>query len=84
VARGTVRFWAAAKEAAGRAEEPYDAATLHEALVAVRSAHSERFATVLATCSLIVDGSPVGARDPARVPLTDGGVVEVLPAFAGG
>jgi sulfur-carrier protein len=35
MAKVTVRYWAAAKAAAGVAEEPYDAATLAEALTAV-------------------------------------------------
>lgn len=37
--KGTVRYWAAAKSAAGLAEEPYDAATLADALNAVRDRH---------------------------------------------
>jgi molybdopterin converting factor small subunit len=81
---GTIRYWAAAKEAAGTAEEPYAEDTLADALAAARSRHSERFATVLARCSFVVDSAPVGGRDHSRVALADGGVVEVLPPFAGG
>ncbi|MFD8599761.1 MoaD/ThiS family protein [Kitasatospora sp. NPDC059646] len=83
---GTVRYWAAAKAAAGRAEEPYLAATLGEALAAVRAAHAGRpeLLRVLAMCSFLVDGDPVGARDHAGVALSEGGTVEVLPPFAGG
>ncbi|MGW4381868.1 MoaD/ThiS family protein [Kitasatospora sp. NPDC004531] len=83
---GTVRYWAAAKSAAGRAEEPYLAATLAEALAAVRAAHAGRpeLLRVLGMCSFLVDGDPVGARDHAAVPLSEGGTVEVLPPFAGG
>ncbi|THA43920.1 MoaD/ThiS family protein, partial [Streptomyces sp. A1136] len=36
MAAGTIRFWAAAKSAAGVGEEPYAAGTLAEALDAVR------------------------------------------------
>ncbi len=35
-------------------------------------------------CSFVVDGDPVGARDHADVQLADGGLVDVLPPFAGG
>lgn len=83
---GTLRYWAAAKEAAGRADEPFDAATLAEALDAARVRHADRprFAEVLARSSFLVDGAPVGVRDHAAVTLADGAVVEVLPPFAGG
>jgi len=86
VATGRIRYWAAAKAAAGVAEERYDAASLAEALAAARAAHAAepRFAEVLARCSYVVDGAPVGARAHAEVALTDGGTVEVLPPFAGG
>jgi molybdopterin converting factor small subunit len=39
---------------------------------------------VLEVCSFVVDGEPVGARDHRSVPLADGGLVDVLPPFAGG
>ena len=83
---GTIRYWAAAKAAAGAAEEPYRAATLAEALGAARERHAAQaeFARVLANCSFLVDGDPVGTRDHAQVRLAAGGTVEVLPPFAGG
>ena len=86
MASGTLRYWAAAKEAAGRADEPYDARTLAEALDGARARHADRprFAEVLARSSFLVDGAPVGVRDHAGVTLTDGAVIEVLPPFAGG
>lgn len=86
MARGTLRYWAAARAAAGVAEEPYDAATLGEALDAARARHSgsPRFAEVLDRCSFLVDGQPVGKRDPGLIPLVEGSTVEVLPPFAGG
>lgn len=83
---GTIRYWAAAKAAAGTAEEPYHAATLAEALAQARARHGDRseFVRVLTRCSFLVDGISVGARDHMDVALAEGGTVEVLPPFAGG
>jgi sulfur-carrier protein len=82
----TVRYWAAAKHAAGVAEETLDAATLAEAMavaVARRPAAAE-FRAVLARSSFLVDGEQAGGRAAAAVPLAEGTVIEVLPPFAGG
>ena len=84
MATGTIRFWAAARAAAGVTEEPYDAATLAEALAAAREAHGARLAEVLARCSYLIDEEPVGTRPHDRVVLRDGGSIDVLPPFAGG
>lgn len=84
MARGTLRFWAAAKAAAGVAEESYDATTLAEALGAARAAHGDALTKVIARSTFVVDGAPVGGRAHETVLLTDGGTVEVLPPFAGG
>ncbi|MFJ2739394.1 MoaD/ThiS family protein [Streptomyces sp. NPDC087440] len=84
MAAGTIRFWAAAKAAAGTAEEPYAAATLAEALDAVRERHPGELTRVLQRCSFLIDGDPVGTRDHGTVRLAEGGTVEVLPPFAGG
>ncbi|WP_424212552.1 MoaD/ThiS family protein [Streptomyces sp. BI20] len=84
MAAGTIRYWAAAKAAAGTAEEPYAATTLAEALDAVRLAHPGELTRVLQRCSFLVDEQPVGTREHATVTLTDGGSIEVLPPFAGG
>lgn len=82
--KGTVRYWAAAKSAAGLAEEPYDAATLADALNAARDRHPGELVRVLRRCSFLVDGDPVGTRAHETVRLAEGGTVEVLPPFAGG
>ncbi|MFF5448250.1 MoaD/ThiS family protein [Streptomyces sp. NPDC012888] len=84
MATGTIRYWAAAKAAAGTAEEPYAARTLAEALDAVRAAHPGELARVLQRCSFLVDEQQVGKRSHEEVLLTEGGTVEVLPPFAGG
>ncbi|MFD4376521.1 MoaD/ThiS family protein [Streptomyces sp. NPDC058486] len=84
MAAGTIRYWAAAKAAAGIAEEPYTAETLAEALDAARADHPGELVRVLQRCSFLVDGDPVGTRSHETVRLAEGGTVEVLPPFAGG
>ncbi|MGW3911833.1 MoaD/ThiS family protein [Streptomyces sp. NPDC005070] len=84
MAKGTVRYWAAAKAAAGVGDEPYDAGTLAEALDAARERHPGAFVHVLRRCSFLIDGDPVGTRGHETVRLAEGGTVEVLPPFAGG
>ena len=80
----TLRYWAAARAAAGTAEDEVSATTLAEALAEARTRHDARFSTVLDRCSYVVDGDPVGGRDHATVVVRDGGLVDVLPPFAGG
>jgi molybdopterin synthase sulfur carrier subunit len=88
----TLRYWAAAKEAAGIAEETISAGTLAEALAAARgkaddderAKQNPRFRAVLARSSFLIDGTPVGSRAPETVVLSDAAVIEVLPPFAGG
>jgi molybdopterin converting factor small subunit len=84
MAKGSIRYWAAAKAAAGTAQEPYDARTLAEALDEARLRHPGEFVRVLRRCSFLVDGDPVGTRGHETVRLAEGGTVEVLPPFAGG
>ncbi|WP_283138798.1 MoaD/ThiS family protein [Rhizohabitans arisaemae] len=84
--RGTIRYWAAAKDAAGVAEEPFAADTLAEVLAEAvrRHADSPEFSRVLRRSSILIDGDPVGLRAPADIMVKDGATVEVLPPFAGG
>ena len=79
----TIRYWAAAKEAAGVPEETVAAATLAEALNAAvaNRAPGSRLRGVLERSSFLVDGTRVKADETG---LPDGAVVEVLPPFAGG
>jgi sulfur-carrier protein len=84
VAKGTIRYWAAARAATGISEEPYDARTLAEALRDARARHGEELGKVLDRCSYVVDAAPVGGRAHDTIQLTDDGTVEVLPPFAGG
>jgi molybdopterin converting factor small subunit len=80
MARGTIRYWAAARAAAGSAEEPFDGGTVGEVLDKAAAARSADFARVLAHSSLLVDG----LRARREQPLDEGSVIEVLPPFAGG
>lgn len=86
MAKGTIRYWAAAKAAAGVGEEPYEASTLAEAIAAaaLKEGRNGDFERVVARSSFLVNGDPVGTRDHDGVVLPEGGVVEVLPPFAGG
>jgi molybdopterin synthase sulfur carrier subunit len=76
-----VRYFAAARAAAGVTEEKVAADSLAALVEAVVSLHGERLARVLTACSFLVDG--VSRRDPT-VPLEPGATVDVLPPFAGG
>ncbi|MGD9955916.1 MAG: MoaD/ThiS family protein [Candidatus Nanopelagicales bacterium] len=81
----TVRYWAAAKAAAGVPEEELEAAgTLAGLLEAVRAAHGEELDRVLGRCSYLVDEVSPGRTPAADVAVPDGSVVDVLPPFAGG
>jgi molybdopterin synthase sulfur carrier subunit len=84
MAKGMIRYWAAARGAAGVAEEPYDAATLAQALATAAAGRGAEFERVLERSSFLIDDAPVGTRDHRDVELPDGGTVEVLPPFAGG
>ena len=81
----TVRYWAAAKAAAGVAEERLDAGgTLADVLEAVRAAHGADLAAVLGRCSYLVDEVSPGRAPHHEVAVGAGSVIDVLPPFAGG
>ncbi|WP_241834818.1 MoaD/ThiS family protein [Pseudofrankia asymbiotica] len=80
----TVRYWAAARDAAGVAEERLMAETLAAVIEAAVDRHGPRLAEVLTRCSFLIDEKPAGRRDPATLALRPGSVVEALPPFAGG
>ena len=82
----TVRYWAAARAAAGVPQETVSARTLAELLDEISRRHrdSDRFDDVIDMCSVLVGETPVGAKDPADVELPAGVSVEFLPPFAGG
>jgi sulfur-carrier protein len=80
MATGTVRFWAAARAAAGRADQAYDALTLGDVVAALGAEHGPTLAKVLGHCSFLVDGVRAGPD----LRLVEGAEIEVLPPFAGG
>lgn len=83
MATGKIRYWAAAKDAAGVAEESFEAATLDELMTKITENRAE-LARVCGRSSFLVDGAPVGKRAHDTVVLAEGVTVEVLPPFAGG
>lgn len=90
-ASGTVlvRYWAAARAAAGvdsDTVEVGDGTTLADVLRRVMALRADRpkLPDVIGVCSILVGDRPVGATDPDAVRLLPGDTVELLPPFAGG
>jgi molybdopterin synthase sulfur carrier subunit len=81
-----VRYWAAARAAAGRETDDVPGQTLSDVLAAVRELHADnlRLLKVIDVCSVLVGERPVGTQDPAAVRIDPGETVELLPPFAGG
>ena len=86
MAKVTIRYWAAAKDAAGTSEETVHAVTLRDALnTAVASRKPDtRLAAVITRSSFLVNADPVGRAAKESIVLDEGAVIEVLPPFAGG
>ena len=85
----TVRYWAAARAAAGVESDRFDVGagmTLDLLLEQVRDRHADRprLGDVVGVCSVLVGDRPVGGHDPAQVEVRPGDTVELLPPFAGG
>jgi hypothetical protein len=85
----TLRYWAAAKAAAGTDRDvvevagPVDLGWLVAEAVR-RHPDRTRLADVLATCSVLIGDRPAGAADSGTVRIEPGDHVELLPPFAGG
>ncbi len=80
----TVRYFAAARAAAGVPSERVDigeGATVGDALDAIAARHGEPLGKVLPACSFLLDS--VAVRDRAT-PLPPTAELDVLPPFAGG
>jgi molybdopterin converting factor small subunit len=84
----TVRYWAAARSAAGVATDQIEAAgpvSLGEVVRRAGELHPDtRLPAVLAVCSVLVGDQPVSSSEPQEVVVPPGATVEFLPPFAGG
>jgi molybdopterin synthase sulfur carrier subunit len=87
VLRVGVRYFAAARAAAGVTEERLDVhssdagCTVGDVLEVAIGRHGAALRTVLDRCSFLLDERAVHGRD---TPIRDGQVLDVLPPFAGG
>lgn len=80
----TVRYFAAARAAAGLETEPIEVTsgtTVDDLLAAARERHGPELARVLDRCSYLLD--EVAVRDRS-VPVGPAATLDVLPPFAGG
>ncbi len=83
-----VRYWAAARAAAGAAVDdlpvtgPLPLAEVVRRAVALHP--GTRLGEVVAACSVLVDDRPAGTVDPETLLVEPGSSVELLPPFAGG
>ena len=77
----TVRYWAAARDAAGTPQEVVKAEHLADAVEAIQATRpgDSRFAAVISRSSFLVNDQPAGKRDPAEIALPDGATIEVFP-----
>ena len=83
-----VRYWAAARTAAGVGQDEIvtdGPLTLAEVVRRAVAAHpGTRLPGVLEICSVLVGDRPVATEDPETVVIEPGMSVEFLPPFAGG
>jgi sulfur-carrier protein len=80
----TIRYFAAARAAAGVETEPLElreGATVDDALAAIRERHGAELARVLDRCSFLLD--EVAVRDRSAI-VPAGATLDILPPFAGG
>ncbi len=75
----TVRYWAAARAAAGVDEETRAAGVVADILAGAATEHPD-LVPVLAVASTLIDGTTAAPHDVAPA----GSVLEILPPFAGG
>jgi molybdopterin converting factor small subunit len=84
----TVRYWAAARAAAGVETDALPVSAALPLTDVVRRAAAlhpgSRLPGVLEACSVLLGDEPVKSRDPATVLVRPGQTVEFLPPFAGG
>jgi molybdopterin synthase sulfur carrier subunit len=76
----SLRLFGPAREAAGRAEDSFDATTVEELLVLATRRYPPAFATILERCRIWVNGEEVS---PERA-ISAGDEVAVIPPVSGG
>jgi molybdopterin synthase sulfur carrier subunit len=81
MARVVVRYFAAARAAAGVAEDIVEAETIGLCLSTVEAMRGRELQRVMRACTFLVDGTQ--AHDLDR-PLLGSVQIDVLPPFAGG
>ncbi|MCG5464012.1 MoaD/ThiS family protein [Micromonospora sp. NPDC053740] len=78
----TIRYFAGARAAAGRAEEAIPTGpSLDDLAAELTQRHGDRLAGVLRVASFLVNGVTCHDR---QAPLPAGATIDVLPPFAGG
>jgi molybdopterin synthase sulfur carrier subunit len=82
VAHVRLRLFAAARDAAGRANDELDAETLGDALAAACDAYGAQFANVLDSARVWVNGDEPPEKE--RAALRDGDEIAVVPPVSGG
>ena len=82
MARVRLRFFAAARDAAGCTSGELDADTLGAALGRARTAYGPDFAAVLDTARVWINGDE--PPDGERAALRDGDEIAVIPPVSGG
>jgi molybdopterin synthase sulfur carrier subunit len=75
-----LRLFAQAREAAGRARDTVDGATVDEVLADARARYGDGFAALLPNCRIWLNGEPAHGDDP----VTADDEVAVLPPVSGG
>jgi sulfur-carrier protein len=76
----TIRLFASAREAAGTGRDEIAGDTVGAVLEAATLRYGDRFAAVLPSCKVWVNGEPATPTDAVR----DGDEVAVLPPVSGG
>jgi sulfur-carrier protein len=75
----TIRYFAAARSAAGESSATAEAGSIGD-LVSKVSSDRPELARVLSICTFLLDGE----RADVSTPLSQGAMVDALPPFAGG
>lgn len=75
-----MRLFASAREAAGTGTDVFDGTTVRDVLAAAEARYGPRFAEVLTTCRVWVNGDDA----PADTPIGPADEVAVLPPVSGG